>query len=163
MLWILIFLSSCEYVVVQTQLAVLLGLHGTNTRIPVNSIATFAANSNLEIASKQFCEDLCQIGITEEIIRQKEDEILEILRSQGMVSSQIVASDRDEDRVLEMAYKQFCEELFQIGVTKALIPPKYKVLGILRSRSKVASCQSGGGNMGDKGYLGCFLFQLSSY
>lgn len=71
-----------------------------------------------------------------------------------MVSNQIVATsdttDR-EDHILETAYKQFCEELFHIGVTEDLIPPKYKVLGILRSRAKVASPQGGGGNNGNKG------------
>ena len=111
------FLSSCQYIEVQAQLAALLGLHGTNSRISITSIASFAANTNTETAYKQFCKDLHLIGITGYRIRYKEDEILEILKSQGMVASQIVASDtRDEDQVLETAYRQFCEELFQIGV-----------------------------------------------
>ena len=140
---------------VQAQLASLLGLHGTNL-IPVTTIASFAANANTEKAYRQFCKDLCQIGITEEIIRRKEDEIWEILRSQSMVASQVGGSSTtDEDQVLEMAYKQFCEELFQIGVTKDLIPPKYKVLGILKSQGKVAS---GGRNAENKGGSGCSLF-----
>ena len=74
-----------------------------------------------------------------------------------MVSNEVVASDTrdEEDQILETAYKQFCEELLQIGVTEDLIPPKYKVLGVLKSRAKVASRQSGGGNMGGNGKLGC--------
>ena len=99
---------------------------------------------------KHFCKDLCQIGITEEIIRRKENKILEILKSQGMVaSSQIIASDTtEEDRQLEVAYKQLYEELFQIGVPEALIPPKYKVLDVLKCRCKVAS---GASNTEEKG------------
>ena len=158
MLSILICLSSCEYVVTQAQLTALFALDTVSTLnsanpIPITPIASFAAKADTETAYKQFCKDLCQIGITEDIIRQKEDKILEVLKSQGMVSnSQIVASDtREEDQVLEAAYKQFCEELLQIGVTEDLILPKYKVLGILKSRVKVASRQSGGSNMGDQG------------
>ena len=88
------------------------------------------------------------------MVREKEDKILEILRSQGMVSSQIAVNNiREEDQVLEAAYKQFCGELLQIGVTEDLILPKYKVLGILKSRVKATSRQSDGGNIGDKGKL----------
>ena len=135
---------------VEAQLAALLGFHGMNTRIPITSIATFATTANTQIAYKQFYNDLCQIGITEDTLRQKEDEILEILRSQGMVSSsQVIASDTtEEDQLLEAAYKQFYEELFQIGVPEALIPPKYKVLDVLKSRCKVAS---GASNTEEKG------------
>ena len=157
MLWILTFLPSCEYAVAQAQLAALFGLNGTKS-IPVTLIASFAANDDPKMAYKQLCEGLCQIGITGGIIRQKEDKILEILRSQGMVaSSRIVASDtrNEEDQIIEAAYEQFCKELFQIGVTEDLIPPRYKVLGILKSRGMVASHQSSGSNMGGKGKLGC--------
>ena len=154
-LWVLIFLSSCEYVAVRAQLVSLLSLNGTNS-IPVALIASFAASADTEMAHKQFYKVLCQIGITEDIIRQREKEIREILRSQGMVSSQVVVRDsRDKAQALEMEYKKFCEELFQMGVTGDLVPPKNKVLGLLRSRAKVASRQSGGQSGGtntrDKG------------
>ena len=158
MLWILIFLSSCEYAAVQAQLATLLGLRGTNSasRIPVTPIASFAANADTgtETASKQFCEHLHQkFGVAEDIIRQKEDEILEMLRSQGMVdSSQFGRSKvREEDQVLETAYKEFCESLYQLGVTEDMQPPRDKILKILRSRGVVTSSQSGGRNTEDKG------------
>ena len=142
------FLSSCEYNEVQARLAALLGLHGTNSRIPVASIASFAANTNPEIAYKQFCKDLYQIGVTEEIIQQKEDqilEILEILRSQVMVTSSPIDNTEDEDQALETAYKEFCENLRHTGVTEDMLLPKDKILEILRSRSVVAK------NTGDEG------------
>ena len=152
--------DSCEYRETQAQLAALLG---TNSRIPLTSIAALAANTNTEIAFQQFRKDLFQIGVPEDLIQRNTDKIREILESQGMVASrQICSSDtRDKDQVLETAYKEYCENLYQLGFTKDLIPPKSKVLRILRSRGVVASSsvvassqassQSGGG---DKGQLG---------
>ena len=153
-LWILIFLCSCEYKEVQAQLATLLGLHGMNSGISVTSIASFAANTNTETAYKQFCKELYRIGVTEDIIQQEKDKILEILRSQGMVtSSQIGKKDGgDKDQKLEMAYKEYCKDLYRIGFTDDMIQ-KDKILGILRSRG-VASSQAGGSsNIGDKGQV----------
>lgn len=77
---------SCEYIEVQAQLAAVLGLHSTRSRVSVASIASFAANINTQTAYKQFCRDLYQIGVTEDMICRKENEILEILGSQGMVA-----------------------------------------------------------------------------
>ena len=65
----------------------ILGLHDTDSTISVTSIACFAANPNTQAAYEQFCNDLNHVGITEDIIQQKENEILETLRSQGMVAS----------------------------------------------------------------------------
>ena len=176
-LHILIFQSSCEYTKVQAQLVVLLGPHGTNSRIPVTPIASFAANTNTEAAYKQFCNDLSQprhtekctrvltlkkkkkndlsqLGVTENIIWQKEDKIREILKSQGMVGrSQIDDNNVGDQDQLETAYQELCKELYQIGITKDLIPPKDRVLGILRSRRMVASGQSDGSDIGDTGQL----------
>ena len=167
MLCILIFLSSCEYAVVQAQLAALLAPHGTNSesRIPVTPIASFAANTDTEMAYKQFCTYLHQkIGATEDIIRQKEGEILEILRSQGMIAGSQIGGSKvgDQDRKLEAAYKEFCESLYQLGVTEDMQPSKDQILRILRSRGGVASSQSGDRNTGDNGQSGCSLF-ISSY
>ena len=159
----LILLSSCEYNEVQAQLAALLELHGTNSGISITSIASFVANTNSETAYKQFCNELYRVGATEDIVREKEDEILEILTSQGMVaSSQIDGNgdqdqdqdqDRDQDLAPEMAYKEYCENLHQMGLTEDMIG-KDKILEILRSRVVGASSQTGGSsNVGDKGQL----------
>ena len=151
---ILILLYSCQYIEVQAQLAALLRFHAIG--IPVSSIATFAANPDIEVAYKQFCEGLNQIGVTEDMIQQKEGEILEILRSQDMVaSSQICGNDAgDKDQVLETAYYEYCEDLHRMGFTEDLIPPKARILEILRSRGVVASSQSGR-TTEDEGQLGC--------
>ena len=143
-LWILIFLSSCDYIKVQAQLGALLGLDG---RISVTSIASFVANTNTstETAYEQFCRDLYQVGATEDMMREKEDQVLEVLRSQDMVASigvggsgdQDQEQDREQDQVLEMAYKELCENLHQIGVTEDMIG-KDKILEMVRSRFMVA-------------------------
>ena len=131
---------------VQAQLGALLGLDG---RISVTSIASFTANTNTstETAYEQFCRDLYQVGATEDMMREKEGQILEVLRSQDMVASigvggsgdqeQEQEQDRERDQALEMAYKEFCENLHQMGVTEDMIG-KDKILEILRSRFTVA-------------------------
>ena len=109
------------------------------------------------MAYHQFCKDLCQIGITEDIIiRRKEDEILEILRSQGMFASSQIGGNKagdqgrilDQDWKLEKAYKEFYDNLYQLGVAEDMLPPKDDILRILRSRGVVAS---GSRNTEDKG------------
>ena len=134
-------------------MAALLGLHGTNSRISVTSIATFAANTSTEIAYKQFRKDLHQIGVPDDLIQKNEDEIREIFKSQGMVaSSQIGSSDTgDKDQVLETAYEEYCKALYQLGFTDDMFPPKDKILRVLRSRGVVAS--NGAGEKGKLGYL----------
>ena len=61
------------------------GLHRTNS-ISVTSIASFAQNANTGKAYKQFCKNLYQIGITEDMIEEKQKEILDILRPQCTVT-----------------------------------------------------------------------------
>ena len=68
-------------------MAAVLGLPHTNSRVSITSISSFAANLNTQMAYKQFFKVLHQIGVTEDTIHQKEDEILKILKSQGMVAS----------------------------------------------------------------------------
>ena len=152
-LWILIFQSSCQYIEVRAQLAALFNLDGTNPKIPMTPIASFAANTNTEMAYKQFCKDLYQIGVNEDMIRQNEDKLLEILRSQDMVASnQIGDSDiEDKNQVLEVAYKEYCKDLYRVGFTDDMLPPKDKILAVLRSRGVITSSQSGSTNTGDKG------------
>ena len=145
---------SCQYIEVQEQLATLLCLPGTNSRIPVTSIAAFVANTGTETAYKQFCNDLYEVGVTEDMARQNKDEILEILKSQGMVAStQVGCSDIRDKHALETAYHEYCKDLYRIGFTEDLIPPKARILAILRSRGMVASSNTGGSNTRDKGQL----------
>ena len=134
---------------VQAQLAALLDPNGTNLRIPVTAIASFAANADTdtETAYKQFRKYLyLKTGATKDIIQQKEDEILQILRCQGMVaSSQIGGKVEDQDRILdlnrilEQTCKEFYENLYQRGIAEDMLPPQDDILRILRSRGIVAS------------------------
>ena len=177
---ILISLSSCQYIQVQVQLAALLGLHGTHSGISIKSIASLIANNNVKTAYQEFCNDLSQIGVTEDVIREKEDQILEILKSQGIVfssqskgivsSSQIGRSDKLEDQALETAYHEYCKHLNEIGFTEDIIPSKAKILEILRSRGMVvASSQDGDRNTTDdtntedEGQLGVPFLYMSRY
>ena len=161
---------SCEYKDIQAHLAFILGLHHLDSRISITSIASFATNTNTEAAYKQFCEDLYQIGVTEDIIRLKEDEILDALRSQRMIASEndagseVGGSDIEEkDEVLEAAYKEYCEGLYRIGFTDNMIlQQKDEILGILRSRGMVTSTKT----TEDKGQLleaGCSILATNSY
>ena len=53
----------------------ILGLHRTTSR---SSITSFAGSINTKMAYKRFCKNLFQIGVTSEMIAQKEGEILNI-------------------------------------------------------------------------------------
>ena len=124
---------------VQAQLSALLGLHGTaNSGMSITSIASFAANTDPETAYQQFCDGLYRIGVAKDMVQQNKDKILEILRSQGMVTTiQIGGSEsiEDKDQVLEAAYEEYCKDLYRIGFTDDMIlQQKDRILGILRSR-----------------------------
>ena len=75
----------------QARLTAVLGLHRTSSKVSINSITSFVQVKDTGGAYRQFCETLHQIGVTEDMIRQKENEILEILRP--AVSSQISSSN----------------------------------------------------------------------
>ena len=94
------------------------------------------------MAYKQFCGDLYQIGVTEDIVQLKKDEILDALRAQRIIASGgIGGSDiADQDQLLEMAYKEYCEDLYRMGFTdKMILQQQDEILGILRSRGMATS------------------------
>ena len=174
-----IFFSSCEYLEVQAQLATLLSPHGTANpkipKIPITSIAFLAANTT-EPDYKQFCSDLYRIGVAENTVLEKEDEILEILSSRGMISISQIGNIGEKDRVLEAAYKGYCEDLYRMGFTDDMIlQQKDQILGILRSRGVVAKKNAEGCNLEegsnleegcnikDKGQVFPFFLYKSSY
>ena len=78
----------------QSRLTDVLGLHRTNSTISLTSLASFGDNTNARKAYKQFRKYLDNIGVTEDMIRQNEKEILEILGSQRVVASK----DNTEDQ-----------------------------------------------------------------
>ena len=63
---------SCEFSEMQARLTDVLGLHRTNSRVSMASITSFAESVNTKKAYKRFCKNLFQIGVTSEMINQKE-------------------------------------------------------------------------------------------
>ena len=59
----------------------------TSPTIPIASIASFAANCNAQEAYQQLCNDLYEIGVTEDVVCREENKILDALNSHGMVAS----------------------------------------------------------------------------
>ena len=64
-----------------------LGLHHTTSRVSINSIDSFAGSLNTEKAYKRFCKGLLEIGVTADMIRQKEEEICNISKRQKTTTS----------------------------------------------------------------------------
>ena len=59
----------------------------------------------LEAAYKEYCKDLHRFGVTEDMIRQKEGEIREILRSRGMVARNSAGGSNIGDKGQLLSYK----------------------------------------------------------
>ena len=73
----------------QARLTDVLGLHRTNSRVSIDSITSFAGSINTKKAYKEFCKNLFKIGVTSEMIKEKENEILNIFNTGNTTSSQI--------------------------------------------------------------------------
>ena len=71
----------------QARLTDVLGLHRTNSTVSVDSITSFAGSINTKKAYKKFCKGLFEIGVTKEMISQKEGEIRNIFQHQIPVTS----------------------------------------------------------------------------
>ena len=84
-------------------MAAILGLHHIESRISVTSIATFAVNSNTQAAYQQLYKELCQLGVTENMIRFKESKILDLLNSQRMVARNV----EDQSQLLRYLFTYF--------------------------------------------------------
>ena len=75
-----------------------LGLHRTNSRVSIDSINSFAGSINTKKAYKRFCKGLFEIGVTADMIRQKEGEIRDIFKPQNTTTSgQIDYSSQIDD------------------------------------------------------------------
>ena len=95
---ILIFFYSCEHserLEMQKKLTDILGLCHTNSKITLNTIASFAGNINSEEAYREFCRDLSQMGVTMDMINRKKKQILDILGPQHTASSTSVNNQAD--------------------------------------------------------------------
>ena len=89
---------SCELLDIQARLTDVLGLHCTNARVSIDSISSFAGSINTKKAYKRFCKGLFEIGVTADMIKQKEEEIRNIFKSQNTtISGQIGDSSQMGD------------------------------------------------------------------
>ena len=77
---ILILLHSCEFDKIQARFDSVLGLNRTMSR---DSVVSFAGSINTKRAYKKFCKGLFNIGVTAEMISQKEKEIQDMFKSQN--------------------------------------------------------------------------------
>ena len=78
---------SCELHEMQARLTDVLGLHRTNSTVSLDSITSFAGNIGTKEAYKKFCKSLYQIGVTADVVNQKETEILSIFESQNTATT----------------------------------------------------------------------------
>ena len=104
-------LLSCEFLEMQSRLNDVLGLpvHHTNPRVSIDSITSFAGSINTKKAYKKFCKNLYRIGVTSEMISQKEGEILNIFNSQDTaISGQIENSNIADQSQFPVVSHFFC-------------------------------------------------------
>ena len=74
----------------QAQLNNILGLHRTTSSVSIDSITSFAGSTNTRSAFKKLCQNLYQIGVRAEMIKEKESDILNIFKAQNTaISGQI--------------------------------------------------------------------------
>lgn len=66
-----------------------LGLHRINSVVTLDSIEQ---DEDTRKAYRQFCKNLHQIGVTEDMIRQKENEVLGIFRSPSMAVNSTITN-----------------------------------------------------------------------
>ena len=66
----------------QSQLTDVLGLYRTNSRVSIDSVTSLPGSVNTKKAFKKFFKGLYEIGVTAEMIRQKEGEIRNIFKPQ---------------------------------------------------------------------------------
>ena len=70
-----------------------LGLHRTNSSVSIASITSIAGSINTKKAYKKFCKGLFDIGVTKEMIGEKEQEIRNIFNPQNSVTSSQIGDD----------------------------------------------------------------------
>ena len=98
----------------QARFTEVLGLHRAHSRVSIHSITSFTGSISTKKTYKKLFKDLHQIGVTAEMITQKEEEILDMFRSQNTAtSSQIDGSNiSDDSRLPAVSGYKFCLYLF---------------------------------------------------
>ena len=85
---------SCEFDKIQARLDSVLGLQRTMSR---DSIVSFAGSINTKKAYKKFCKGLFNIGVTAEMIHQKESEIQDLFKHQNPAASNQIDDSTSAD------------------------------------------------------------------
>ena len=75
----------------QARMAGVLGLHRTTSRV---SLTSLPGSINTKKAYKRFCKNLLQLGVTSDMIAQKEGEILNIF---NQPQDTVTSGEKDSD------------------------------------------------------------------
>ena len=92
----LISLFSCEFLEIQAmqvQINNLFDLHRTSSRVSIDSVASCASSSNTKKAFTKLFQDLYQMGVSADIIKEKEKEIFNIFQPQNAITGGQPGSD----------------------------------------------------------------------
>ena len=89
----LISLFSCEFLEMQVQLNNLFDLHRTSSTVSIDSVASCASSINTKKAFTKLFQDLYQMGVSADIIKEKEKEIFNILQHQNAITGGQLRSD----------------------------------------------------------------------
>ena len=96
---------SCESREIREMQEWILGLHRTTSRSSIISFASLAASINTKMAYQRFCKKLFQMGVTSEMITQKEGDILNMLNQpQDTVTSDGGNSSVNSAQLLTVSY-----------------------------------------------------------
>ena len=112
----------------QAQLNNLLGLHRTKSRVSIDSISTLAGSINTKKAFKKFCQNLYQIGVRADLIKEKEREILDIFKAQNTDTNNLdvdVGNTADQNKPQNTAISSKIDASHVAGQSK----PQNKITG----------------------------------
>ena len=77
---------SCEYLEMQSQLNNLLSLHRTGSNVSIDTISTFAGSTKTKGAFKTLCQNLYQIGVRADKLKEKQKEIFNLFNDSGLAN-----------------------------------------------------------------------------
>ena len=83
----------------QAKLNNLLDLQRSNSRVSIDSISSFAGSTKTKRAFLEFCRNLYSLGVRAHTIKEKENEILEIFKSQDTATSRPI----DDNNIMDVS------------------------------------------------------------
>ena len=73
----------------------------------IDSITSFAGSINTKKAYKKFCKGLYQVGVTSEMISEKEKEIFDIFKSQDIATTSWIDNSAIENQSQSLVVSGF--------------------------------------------------------